>query len=268
MNKITIERLREQYVISESDWLGLVAGQLRIAKVTQRGISDLEVLKFSLIDPKQVPGFFRNFNRLKGIQHSAIVKHRDVYLLEESTFPFSIVEVLEHINSGTLVDFLKKGQKGYVVVKLFSQFFNALAFLHKEKLLHRDIKATNILIHISEGNPNVKLADIEFGMSNRLKTTPEFLAPEVKYFNDYNVQAEIWAIGVMIYELFTGKFPFGSRLEGLSIEQIKANMSKPLDIDINLLPYPFADITHAALQKDVSKRAKSVDELIKLLPKS
>lgn len=266
--EIDVAHVKRHYSIVDSEWENIQSGQLRIVKAINGQSGKTEILKWSSLDKSEIDTYCKNFNEVKRNPHNHVIEHRDIFIVTENSFPFSILEVLEYANGGTLVDFLRKGQKGIVVLRLFAEIFEGLSFLHDRGILHRDIKATNILLDDSQNKVSAKLNDLELLQtnSNFPKTTPEYLAPEVKYYTDYNIQAEIWAIGIMLYELFSGKFPFGSRLEGLSVEQIRENIQKIQVPQVNGLPYPFNNIINVAMVRDLSKRAKKIEDLKKLLP--
>jgi serine/threonine protein kinase len=88
-----------------------------------------------------------------------------------------------------------------------------LEFLHSNKQLHRDIKPGNILVN-SDGS--VKLSD--FGISKTLDNTANicdtfvgtatYMSPERAVGQDYSFSADIWSLGIVLYELATGEFPF------------------------------------------------------------
>mmetsp|Transcript_97098 Transcript_97098/g.172859 ORF Transcript_97098/g.172859 Transcript_97098/m.172859 type:complete len:340 (+) Transcript_97098:71-1090(+) len=124
---------------------------------------------------------------------------------------------LEFMDLGSLADLKKRlGGEGVLPVYLSSiaaQVMNGLDYLHKRKLLHRDIKPENIL-HNRSGE--VKLTD--FGIAKDLdKTlamagtfvgTVTYMSPERCLGQDYSFASDIWSVGMVIFELSTGRYPF------------------------------------------------------------
>lgn len=124
--------------------------------------------------------------------------------------PHNYYLMLEYCNGG---DMLAKVRKDGLlpqdeVIKYLCQILNAFQTLVKHKIMHRDFKLANILLH----NGNIKIADFGFAKllsSDDYATTilgsPLNMAPEVLGGNQYNNKADIWSIGACIYEMLYGK---------------------------------------------------------------
>lgn len=133
---------------------------------------------------------------------------------------------LEYISNKTLFGLIK-GNKGKdnkklteeQTYKIMKQIINIILFLHNNNIIHRDIKPENFLL--LEKNPNeyiIKLCD--FGWSTILTKenptknlkcgTPEYMSPELIKEESYDYGTDIWAIGVLFYEMLHGYPPFGS----------------------------------------------------------
>jgi serine/threonine protein kinase len=108
------------------------------------------------------------------------------------------------------------------VVKCMKQICTFISHLHENNIMHGDLKLENILI-MDVKNTEFKLCD--FGVSKRLKSTDEileilpligtadYMTPETVLFYQYGLCTDIWALGVICYELFTGKVPFSNHKE-------------------------------------------------------
>lgn len=125
--------------------------------------------------------------------------------------------VMEYCGGGSCADLLKNiysnGLPEKKVAFITSEVLKGLIYLHEQKKIHRDIKAANILL-TDEGK--VKLGD--FGVSGQIKATlkrgtfvgtPYWMAPEVvcKDNDGYNEKADIWSLGITVYELLKGAPP-------------------------------------------------------------
>ncbi len=117
--------------------------------------------------------------------------------------------IMEFCNEGDLSVYLKKNRTlpEDQAIEYFVQIMNAFRTLTHNKIMHRDFKLANILLHDGE----IKIAD--FGFS-KLLTNEEFtetmlgsplnMAPEVLGGTQYNMKADIWSIGVVFYEMLFG----------------------------------------------------------------
>ena len=114
------------------------------------------------------------------------------------------------------------------VQSIACQLVSALYYLHLRRILHRDMKQENVLVF--KGGI-VKLCDFGFSrqMSNEtliltsMKGTPLFMSPEIMYEKGYDHTADLWALGCILYELYTGMPPFfGSSV--LEVAQKVKNM--------------------------------------------
>ena len=117
---------------------------------------------------------------------------------------------MEYCNDGDMLQRVKKHGKvpEQDTIKYLCQILNAFQFLTKHKIMHRDFKLANILIH----DGSIKIAD--FGFAKLLNTedyattmlgSPLNMAPEVLGGNKYNSKADIWSIGACVYEMLFGK---------------------------------------------------------------
>ncbi|KAI9217249.1 Mst3 kinase in complex with Mnadp [Blastocladiella britannica] len=173
--------------------------------------------------------------------------------------------VMDFAKGGSIRDILKSGtiHERYTVV-IAREVVLALCYLHKTGIIHRDIKAANILL-TEEGK--VKLCDFgvagQFSM-NTLKRhsfvgTPYWMAPEVMRRVQYDYKADVWSLGITIYEIATGgpphlgRDPMKALLMAGSIDNIR------LEGDFS---QAMKDFVSACLQEVPTQRS-SVDELAK-----
>lgn len=128
--------------------------------------------------------------------------------------PTDVYMVMEDCNGGTLYD--KICQDGpFDEVKAFRYFIqvvNAMKFLHQNNIAHRDIKPENILF---DSRGHVKLCDfgwaIRIGQGERRKTfcgTYEYMSPEMIKDKGYDKAIDVWALGILLYEMLHGYSPF------------------------------------------------------------
>jgi hypothetical protein len=146
---------------------------------------------------------------MKYYKHPNIVKMYNSYLVDDELWL-----VLEYLEGGALTDIVTKttmDERQIATVCL--QCLQALAFLHSEGLIHRDIKSDSILL---AGDGGVKLSDFGFCAQvseqvprrRSLVGTPYWLSPEIISRQAYGPEVDIWSMGIMIMEMVDGEPPF------------------------------------------------------------
>jgi len=108
-------------------------------------------------------------------------------------------------------------------IDLIGQMLDALTYLHRRGIVHRDLKPENVLVtHTDDAGSQVRVVD--FGLSIQrgawhdtdggIAGTPNYLAPEVLLGSPTTFAADLYAVGVMLYELFAGQHPFVGKIAG------------------------------------------------------
>ncbi|XP_072049762.1 uncharacterized protein [Amphiura filiformis] len=149
---------------------------------------------------------------MKGLDHPNIVK---LYGVLDENMGTKIL-LLEYAPKGTVRDYLTQHQRSQTSVKLLKKWAResalALQYLHQKRLLHRDLKASNALLF---ENDVLKLSD--FGLAREMidsettstaKGTWRYMAPEIHTDNHFSFKSDIYAYGMLVREIGTGKPPF------------------------------------------------------------
>jgi serine/threonine-protein kinase len=170
--------------------------------------------------------------------------------------------VMEYVEGANLDDLLK--QHGTLppefIVPVFIQALEGLQHAHKKNVFHRDIKPSNIML---TPDGTVKLMD--FGIAkvageqkmtqvNKIVGTVEFMAPELIQGKDASAASDIYAMGVTLYELISGKLPFESDTDFNLMQSILKKKPNPPDKLNASVPRALAEITMKALDKNPDNR--------------
>jgi len=175
----------------------------------------------------------REFNILSKLQHSNLIKVFD--------FGFSISKTpyftMEFVEGQDLRIFLQNHNNIAFLPKIIRQALSALKYLHKNGVIHGDIKPENIMIIMNEsGEIITKLLD--FGLTTRIRRkkkiisgTPRFLAPEVLASNSYSPASDLYALGASIIECITQKkFPIATNISETFHRNTYHSINKHLSI--------------------------------------
>lgn len=156
-------------------------------------------------------------------------------------------------------------------VEIAVQVVKGLAEAHQHGIIHRDIKPGNILI-TQKGE--VKILD--FGLAKlsggqqmtragALVGTPAYMAPEQHLARPVDLRTDIWAVGLLLYEMLAGKHPFMQPYEEATIYQIVQNNPEPVTLYNPGLPPAITDCIATCLQKDPTQRFPSMEALLERL---
>ena len=186
---------------------------------------------------------------------------------------------MEFVEGETLEGLIRRS--GRLEVKLaldiVTQVAAGLAAVHKQKLVHRDIKPTNIMVSLEEGSgPTAKIIDLglakavnEPGSQTAISIpggfagTPEFASPEQFAGAGVDIRSDLYSLGVTLWEMLTGRAPFrGSLAEAMYQHQ---SASLPVE-QLRDVPQPLIVLLEVLLEKDPAQRFQSPAELLKVMP--
>ena len=182
-----------------------------------------------------------NISLIKEIEINSIIHHNNIVqcfdIFEDD---ISIYFVFEMMPNGDLFDYiLKKSNhilKDNEIINILEQILLTLIYLHEKlKVIHRDIKPENFMIKKDQSRMIVKLMD--FGTSDFIKSegfnyiaqgTPLYIAPEVYLEQTYDEKIDIWATGVVLYNMATGIHPFKN-----NDDYLKDKLNKSFNLDFS-----------------------------------
>ncbi len=207
--------------------------------------------------------FQREAKAAAKMSHPAIVTIFDVGVDEESGAPFM---VLEYLPGESLADRLDRVRLPLArCVQIGLDLSSALAFAHRQRIVHRDVKPANIL---HAGDNRWKLAD--FGIARLPDSdltqvgifmgTPGYSPPEAIREGRYTPQADVFAWGAVMYELMSGRIPYeGPDTKTTNSYVVQGNAPAPTRHDASI-PGPLVDVTMTALQPSDKVRFKDASE--------
>lgn len=157
----------------------------------------------------------QEFRTLAGLRHPHIVSVLD-YGFDRDHQPYFTMELLE---GGNTLDRAAAGQPFPVQVGLLLQILQALTYLHRRGVLHRDLKPGNILVVPSPRGPQVKLLDFGLAVFSQemrsrsadIAGTIGYIAPEVLVGTRPSEASDLFAVGVMAHEILAGTHPLGAQ---------------------------------------------------------
>lgn len=202
---------------------------------------------------------------LRRLDHPNIVEYRDNFFMADT-----LVIIMQYCEGGDLQTFIKEKFKEKkriqeaVVMHYFVQVLQALQYIHTERILHRDLKTSNLFLMKSKRV--VKLGD--FGISRVLEGsieaaitvvgTPYYMSPEVCENKPYTFKSDVWSLGCVLYELCMLKHAFSAdNLLGL-VYKIVSDKYEPIP---KMYSPKLNELIQRMLEKDADKRP-SVRELL------
>ncbi|MBQ7159476.1 MAG: serine/threonine protein kinase [Treponema sp.] len=268
--------------------MGLVAegGMGSVYKAVHPTLKRLVILKKLTIrrNPTVRERFKREAQILLDLQSPYIVHLYD-YFIEENSH-YIVEEFVDGMNLGEVIE--KQVALGTEMSLLvFLDACYALKYAHAKGIVHRDIKPANILI---SRRAEVKLADFGIASSEKgddlhgdkesdstddslTKTgvtlgTPAYMSPEqISDSRSVDKRADIYSMGVMLYEMMTGSKPFGSKLSAENLEDIKkGRYIDPRKIDRSI-PKPICAMIRKMLRAKPDRRYQSMDPIIDIVKK-
>ncbi|XP_077945364.1 MAP/microtubule affinity-regulating kinase 3a isoform X2 [Gasterosteus aculeatus] len=178
----------------------------------------IKIIDKTQLNPNSLQKLFREVRIMKILNHPNIVKLFEVIETERTLYL-----VMEYASGGEVFDYLVAHgrMKEKEARSKFRQIVSAVQYCHQKHIVHRDLKAENLLL---DADMNIKIADFgfsnEFTMGNKLDTfcgSPPYAAPELFQGKKYDgPEVDVWSLGVILYTLVSGSLPFdGQNLKEL-----------------------------------------------------
>ncbi len=265
MDKYVGKKLDGRYEIRELIGIGGMANVYRCYDTVDDREVAIKILKDEFLNNEE---FIRRFkNESKAI---AVLSHPNIVKVYDVSFGDMIQYiVMEYIDGITLKEYINQ-QKVLTwkeTVHLVTQVLAALSHAHSKGVVHRDIKPQNMML-LADGT--IKVTD--FGIarfSNSTRTMTEqaigsvhYIAPEQAKGDITDGKTDIYSMGVMMYEMLTGKLPFdGENAVSVALMHLQLTPEAPRSINPSI-PEGIEEITIKAMQKQPADRYQSAQEML------
>ena len=266
MDNYVGKRLDGRYEVQEIIGVGGMSVVYKAYDNVDDRIVAIKILKDEFLNNEEFKRRFKNESKaIALLSHENIVRVYDVNFGEKLQYI-----VMEYIDGITLKEYINK-QNSITwndAVYFMTQILRAVQHAHDKGIVHRDIKPQNIILL-----PNGTLKVTDFGIArfsrSETKTLTEqaigsvhYIAPEQAKGEQTDERADIYSMGVVLYEMLAGKVPFDSEnAVSVALMQVQANAEKLTQINPNI-PKGLEQISVHAMQKNPDDRYQSATEML------
>ena len=267
MDNLIGKKLDGRYLIESLIGVGGMANVYKGRDVRTGNQIAVKVLKEEFLDNEELVRRFKNESKAISIlNHPNIVKVYDVSVTDQLQYI-----VMEYIDGITLKEYLKQRNGALTwkeVVHFATQVLSALDHAHSKGIVHRDVKPQNIML---QADGSIKMMDFGIARFSRAQSqtvsdkaigSVHYISPEQAKGDHTDARTDIYSVGVMMYEMLSGKLPFdGTGAVSIAIMQI-SEKPKPLAEVAPNIPVGLRQIPEKAMEKDPADRYQSAQEML------
>ena len=266
MDKYVGKRLDGRYEIHELIGVGGMANVYRCTDTLDDREVAIKILKDEYLNNEEFSRRFKNESKaIAMLSHPNIVKVYDVSFGDMIQYI-----VMEYIDGITLKEYIDR--QGVIewkdVIHLTTQVLKALQHAHESGIVHRDIKPQNIML-LQDGT--IKVTDFGIArfsdkatrtMTDQAIGSVHYIAPEQARGDQTDGKSDIYSVGVMLYEMLTGRLPFdGDTAVSVALMQLQQQPKRPREVN-PAIPIGLEQITMKAMQKKPADRYASAAEML------
>lgn len=269
MDKYTGKRLDGRYEIQELIGVGGMAMVYKAYDTVDDKTVAIKILKDEFLGNSEFIRRFKNESKaIAVLSHPNIVKVYDVSFGDRIQYI-----VMEYIDGITLKEYISHQHviPWKEAVHFTVQILQALQHAHEKGIVHRDMKPQNIML-LQDGSIKVTDFGIARFSNNETRTMTDkaigsvhYIAPEQARGDNTDGKADIYSVGVMLYEMLTGKLPFDAdSAVSVAIMQMQSD-PRPLREINDKIPEGIEEITLRAMRKDPKQRYASAGEMLEAI---
>jgi serine/threonine protein kinase len=242
-----------------------------VCKAYQAGLDRYVAVKVLPPCNAREPGFLERFKQeartVARLHHPNILTVHDFG--EEDGLTYIVVEFVE---DGSLKQRMARLMALEASITLATQVGDALAHAHCMGIIHRDIRPANVLLPREDwallgdlGTPKILASTQALTRTGVGIGTPEYMSPEQGQGLELDSRSDVYALGVMLYEMVTGRVPFSADTPlGVVMKHVTAHPPMPSQLNLDV-PQPVERVVLKAMAKEPGDRYQTSEEMVKAL---
>ena len=263
MDKYLGKKLEGRYEVMEIIGIGGMANVYKAYDVLENRVVAVKILQEEHMNNEDMRRRFKNESKAM-----AVLNHPNVMRVYDVSFSDRMQSiVMEYIDGITLKEYIEQQKvlRWKEAVHFTVQILRALQHAHDKGIVHRDIKPQNIML-LSDGT--IKITDFGIARFARSETrtltdkaigSVHYISPEQAAGGAIDARTDLYAVGVILYEMLTGQVPFEADTPvSVALKQIQSTAVLPRELNPSI-PEGLQEITMHAMEKELSKVYDAID---------